>query len=74
MSDLAHKLQHVHFNKGSQMSEDAGHGHMLDRILDQCQSTMRESLKANPKKATLLGDSDESAAAIGISALLAQEL
>jgi arginyl-tRNA synthetase len=35
---------------------------------------MRESLKANPKKAAPLGDSDESAAAIGISALLAQEL
>jgi arginyl-tRNA synthetase len=47
---------------------------MLDKILDQCQSTMHESFKANPKKAALLGDSDESAAAIGISALLAQEL
>jgi arginyl-tRNA synthetase len=74
MSDLAHKLQHVHFNKGSQMSEMLGHGHMLDKILDQCQSAMHESLKANPEKAALLGDSDESATAIGISALLAQEL
>jgi arginyl-tRNA synthetase len=35
---------------------------------------MRESLKANPKKAAPLGGSDESAAAIGISTLLAQEL
>ena len=26
MSDLAHKLQHVHFNKGSQMSEMLGRG------------------------------------------------
>jgi arginyl-tRNA synthetase len=74
MSDLAHKLHHVHFNKCSQMSEKLGHGHMLGEILDQCQSAMHESLKANPEKAALLGDSDESAAAIGISALLAQEL
>ena len=74
MPDLAHKLHHVHFNKGSQMSEKLGHGHMLGEILDQCQSAMHESLMANPKKAALLGDSDESAAAIGISALLTQEL
>lgn len=74
MSDLAHKLQHVHFNKGSQMSEMLSHGHMLDKILNQCQSAMHESLKANPTKAALLGESDESAAAIGISALLAQDI
>jgi arginyl-tRNA synthetase len=74
MSDLAHKLHHVHFNKGSQMSEKLGYGHMLREILDQCQNAMHKSLKANPEKAALLGDSDESAAAIGISALLAQEL
>jgi len=73
-SDLAHKLHHVHFNKGSQMSKKLGHGHMFGEILDQYQSAMHESLKANPEKAALLGDSDESAAAIGISALLTQEL
>jgi len=74
MSDLAHKLHHVHFNKGSQMSEQLNHGNMLDDILDQCQSAMHESLKVNPEKAALFGDSDGSAVALGISALLVQEL
>jgi arginyl-tRNA synthetase len=66
MSDLARKLQHVHFNKGPQM----GHGD----ILNHCQSAMHKSLKANPDKATLLDDSEYPVAALGISALLAQEL
>jgi arginyl-tRNA synthetase len=71
MSDLADKLQHVHFNKGVDRLD---HGHMLGEILGHYQSAMHESLKASPEKATLLGNSDDSAAAIGISALLAQEL
>jgi arginyl-tRNA synthetase len=71
MSDLANKLQHVHFNKGT---EKQGHGHMLGEILDDCQNAMHKSLEADPEKAALLGDSDDSAAAIGISALLAKEL
>jgi arginyl-tRNA synthetase len=70
MSDLAHKLQHVCFNKESQM----GHGHTPDDILNQCQNAMHESLKANPDKAALLDDSEYSVTALGISALLAQEL
>jgi arginyl-tRNA synthetase len=74
MSSLADKLQHVHFNKSSQFLEKLCHSHMLGDILDQYQSAMCESLKANPEKVALLGDSDESVAAIGISALLAQEL
>jgi arginyl-tRNA synthetase len=67
-SDLADKLllKHVHCNKGSPM----GHGD----ILNQCQTAMHESLKANPEKATLLDDSEYPVAALGISALLAQEL
>jgi arginyl-tRNA synthetase len=70
MSDLAHKLQHVRFNKGLQM----GHRHMADDILNQCQNAMDESLKANPDKAALLDDSEYPVTALGISALLAQEL
>jgi arginyl-tRNA synthetase len=71
MSDLADKLQHVHFKKGD---DKHGHGHMLSDILNESQSSMLESLKSNPEKATLLGDSEDSAAAIGISAILAQDL
>ena len=70
MSDLAYKLQHVRFNKGSRV----GHGHMPGDIFNQCQNSMHESLKANPDKAALLGDSEDPVAALGISALLAQEL
>jgi arginyl-tRNA synthetase len=74
MSDLASKLQHVHFSEVSQMSKKLGHGHMLGEILDQYQSAMQDSLKANPEKAGLLGDAEEAVAAIGITALLTQEL
>ncbi|KAH8588291.1 arginyl-tRNA synthetase [Bisporella sp. PMI_857] len=74
MSDLASKLQHVHFSDVSQMSKKLGHGHMLGEILDQCQSAMQGSLNANPEKAGLLGNTEEAVASIGISALLAQEL
>jgi arginyl-tRNA synthetase len=70
MSDLAHKLQYVRFNKGSQTA----HGHMPDDVLNQCQNAMHESLKANPDKAALLDDTEHTVTALGISALLAQEL
>jgi arginyl-tRNA synthetase len=74
MSDLAHKIQHVHFNKGSQMSEKLGQGHVLDEILDKSKSAMQVSLKEQPGKSALFSNSDETATVLGISALLAQEL
>jgi arginyl-tRNA synthetase len=66
MSDLRHKLEHVSFINLPHM----GHGD----ILNQCQNSMQKSLKKNPDKATLLGESEYPAAALGISALLAHEL
>jgi hypothetical protein len=73
---LAHKLHHVHFHKGAPQGaaekQSQSHGHMLSEILDQCQSAMHESLNADLDKAVLLGDSDDSAAELGIAALLAQ--
>jgi arginyl-tRNA synthetase len=74
MSDLASKLHHIHYSDVSQMSKKLGHGHMLGEILDQCQSAMKVSLKKNPDNAALLGDTEEAVAAIGVTALLAQEL
>jgi arginyl-tRNA synthetase len=77
MKDLADKLEWIHFNEGSQMSKQLGEGkgHMLGDILDQYESAMVESLKENPEKSALLGDNDKEAlAAIGTTALLAQEL
>ncbi|KAH6712648.1 hypothetical protein BKA61DRAFT_644692 [Leptodontidium sp. MPI-SDFR-AT-0119] len=75
MSDLVNKLQWVNFSESSQMSKQLGEGHMLGDILDQYQTAMEGSLKENPEKSALLGDTDEEAlAAIGTTALLAQEL
>jgi len=74
MSDLASKLDHVPFSEVSQMSKKLGHGHMLSEILDQSQIAMQHSLEANPEKAALLGGTEEAVAAIGITALLSQEL
>jgi len=71
MSDLADKLQHVHFNKGD---DKHGHGHMLSDILKESEASMLESLRATPEKAALLGDPEDYAAPISISAILAQDL
>jgi arginyl-tRNA synthetase len=77
MEELARKLQWVNFNEGSQMSKQLGEGegHMLADILDKYQAAMEESLKENSEKSTILGDNEKEAlAAIGTTALLAQEL
>ncbi|PMD30128.1 Nucleotidylyl transferase [Hyaloscypha variabilis F] len=77
MADLASKLQWVDFNGGSQISEQLGEGkgYMLGDILEQYQAAMVNSLEENPDKSILLGDTDrEALAAIGTTALLAQEL
>jgi len=71
MGDLADKMQHVHFNKGT---ESHDHGHMLGEILIQSQSAMKKSLESNPDKAVLVGGSETSPTELGITALLAQEL
>ncbi|KAF2185091.1 arginyl-tRNA synthetase [Zopfia rhizophila CBS 207.26] len=74
MSDLAGKLQHVHFNEVSQMSEKLGPGHQPHEILDQCETAMLGVLEADEEKAALLGDPQEAATVVGMTALLAQEL
>jgi arginyl-tRNA synthetase len=71
MSELAQKLEHVHFNKGHQTSD---HGHMLGDVLGQSKISMSQSLQENAEKAAVLGNSDASAGALGVSALLAQGL
>jgi arginyl-tRNA synthetase len=77
MEDLSSRLQWVQFNECSQMPKQLGEGkgHMLGDILDQYQTAMEVSLKGNPEKSALLGNIDKEAlAAIGTTALLAQEL
>lgn len=74
MTDLASKLQHVHFSNVSKMSEKLGHDHTLDQILDQVQKATYESLEMNPEMASFLGNSEESVSSIAMSALVAGEL
>jgi arginyl-tRNA synthetase len=77
MADLASKLQWVDFSGSSQISEQLGEGkgYMLGDILEQCQAAIQNSLKENPEKSILLDDTDKEAlAAIGSTAILAQEL
>lgn len=75
MSHLASKLQHVSFNETSKMVEGFGEGHCtLDAILARCKDATREALKLNYEKAATMGDTEETAASVGISAIKAQEL
>ena len=71
MSELAQKLEHVNFNRSPHTSD---HDQKLSGIIKEAKGSMHQSLQQNTDKAAILGDSDESAAKIGISALLAQVL
>ena len=71
MPELARKLEHVNFNRSPHTSD---HDQKLRDIIREAKLSMRQSMQENPDKAAILGDSDESAATIGISAILAQVL
>jgi arginyl-tRNA synthetase len=73
MKTLANKLQHISFSEVSQMSKVID-GHVQGEFLNSCQSAMQDSLKANPEKAELLGNTEESVASMAINALMTQEL
>jgi len=66
---LSARLQHVQFNKVSNMSDTP-----LGDILDEAQQSMKTSLEEHPDEAVLLGSLEEVAEAMGITALIAQEL
>lgn len=74
MPDLASKLEHVSFNEASKMSEKIGRDHMVDKVFNEFQLAMYKSLKDHPEKASLLGNDEDTAADVGITALLTQEL
>jgi len=75
MSHVASKLQHVFFNETSKMVEEFGEGHCtLDAILARCTDATREALKLNQEKAATMGDTEETVASVGVSAIKAQEL
>ena len=74
MGELRAKLQHVQFSDVSHMAEKLKHGKQPHKILDQCENAMLEVLKANESRANLLGSPEDTARALGITGLLAQEL
>jgi arginyl-tRNA synthetase len=74
MNELRAKLQHVQFSDVSHMAERLEHGKQPHKILDQCENAMLEVLKANKSRVGLLGNSEGTARALGITGLLTQEL
>ncbi|KAF2112430.1 hypothetical protein BDV96DRAFT_602337 [Lophiotrema nucula] len=74
MSELASKLQHVHFKKASKAVEGLGIGHKPEAFLDRWVAHMLEVLEADDERSNLLGGSNAGVKALGISALLAHEL
>ncbi|SPO04055.1 related to arginyl-tRNA synthetase, cytosolic [Cephalotrichum gorgonifer] len=71
---LSKKLHPLYFGRVSQASEKLRSSGHLGDILDEAQQSMKESLAASVEEAAALGSTDETAAAMGISALLAQEM
>jgi arginyl-tRNA synthetase len=74
MSDLAGKLEHIQLNDVSHMAEKLGPGYQPHEILDRCESSMRDVLTNNEAKSKVIGNSEEVAKALGITALIAQEV
>jgi arginyl-tRNA synthetase len=70
MSDLAGKLQYVHFSEAPQMSKNAVQGHMLSEILKPYQRAMQDALKENVEKAHFLGEEEETTAALAIKPMV----
>ncbi|KAF1929713.1 Nucleotidylyl transferase [Didymella exigua CBS 183.55] len=73
MKDLATKLQHVRFSEVSKMSATLGKGYKPQAILDASEDAIEGLSEADEEKAGLLGGSDQTTKALGISALLLQE-
>lgn len=73
MKDLAGKLQHVRFSEVSKMGVALGKGYKPQAILDACEEATKALPEADVDKAALMGDSEQAAKALGISALLLQE-
>ncbi|KAF2182079.1 Nucleotidylyl transferase [Zopfia rhizophila CBS 207.26] len=73
MNELAGKLDHVQLSDVSRMAEKLGQGYQPHGILDQCENGALEALRTHEEKAKVIGDPEEVAREVGITALLAQE-
>lgn len=74
MKDLAGKLQHLRFSEVSKMTAALGKGYKPQAILDSSEDAIQSLPDVDSDKATLLGDYEQTRKALGISALLIQEL
>jgi arginyl-tRNA synthetase len=71
--DVAAKLQHMSFPRGTGPPSPAGHVQLLGDILDQCETRTREAIAAKPS-AYPFADHSAAAKALGLNSLLLQEL
>lgn len=70
--DIAEKLQHISFPKGSGPSPH-GNAQLLGDILDQCQKHMADAIDANPTEYQF-EDNDMASKVLGLNYLLVHEL
>ena len=73
MDELASKLQPVIFSDLSHMAEQLGHNYQPQKILDDCEKGVVDSLTANEAKARQLGSWENLSRILAVSSLLAQE-
>ncbi|KAI1758667.1 arginyl-tRNA synthetase [Hypoxylon sp. FL1150] len=70
--DLAAKLEHVSFGKAQGLSQQIGEVHLLGEIIDGSIRDAREVLESDEMDHHEISKTDESAKALGITALIAQ--
>ncbi|KAL2135301.1 hypothetical protein VTI74DRAFT_9069 [Chaetomium olivicolor] len=73
-ADLASRLQHVNFGKVMGMSSRLGNVQLLGDILDQSRDAMHEVMRRNAVKYAQVEDPDTVAEAVGISAVMVQDM
>jgi len=73
-ADLAARLQHVNFGKVMGMSSRLGNVQLLGDILDQSRDAMHDVMRRNTVKYAQVADPDAVAEAVGISAVMVQDM
>jgi arginyl-tRNA synthetase len=74
MADLADKVTHLRFNEQSKMGEKLGKGYRPQAIIAYCEDAMKVALETDQEKTAMFKGPVEGGKALGIAALLAQEL
>jgi len=74
LADLADKVQHLRFSEVSKMAEKLVKGYKPQAIIGHCEEAMSAGLEADAEKASIFRGPADSAKALGVAALIAQEL